>query len=278
VSCFAGTQPQTFALTVDITDAPGSPAVANANLFIEQLTASVQPYLVGRFGIKLDDAFAQPIDVAVVLNFAVTSGSDDLRWSVDPASGALTLQNASPLDLAIQRYATATGTSVGVTSLAQTLPAHASLDAGTVAGATPANVLVDRTIALESPLTKAAMTRYLALHVQDVQAVQYQIGVLAGGVGFAARGIASIAVDVTCDDLPQLAVPSMTLTALDRSASVTVQLPVQYALTALRATLRFTAHGTAQQAAVTFTNANDFVASPVLVLADADIPGFGVAS
>jgi hypothetical protein len=277
VSCFAGTQPQTFALSVNIADAPGSPAVANANLFIEQLTASVQPYLVGRFGIKLDDAFPQPIDVAAVLNFAVTSGSDDVRWSIDAASETLTLSNASPLDLTIGRYAIASGASIDVTASSQALPAHASANLGAVAGlagAAPASVLVDRTLALESPLTKAAMTRYLALQVQDVQAVQYQIGVLAGGIGFAARGIASLTVVVTCDDLPQISIPALTLTALDQSAGATLQLPVQYALTALNATVACTVHGPAQQPPVTFTRTNDFIASPVLVLADGDIPGF----
>src|SRR5262249_5522013 len=70
ISYQPGSQLRTFALSIEITDAASnSPAVANANLFIKQLTASIEPFLLGQFAIKLDDSYPDPIEVTAVLNF-----------------------------------------------------------------------------------------------------------------------------------------------------------------------------------------------------------------
>jgi hypothetical protein len=274
VTYSGGEQPRTFSLAVEITDAgANSPAVANANLFIKQLTTAVEPFLVGQFGIKLDDYYAQPVDVVAVLNFSVTSGTDDVSYTIDPTSNAVGLVNNSPLDLALSRYAT--GQQINVVPFLAALPAKKNLVLSGVQPAVAPSLLVDRTIALESPLTKAATARYLAFDVQDVQAVQYELGVVAAGVSFAARAIASIKVQIALNDLPQISVPAFTLTPLDESGNEQILLPIQYALTTLTATVTFTVQPVSpQESATQFTLINDFIDQPVLMLGDANIRGF----
>jgi hypothetical protein len=281
VTITPGAQPGTFAVTVALTDGAGAttPAVANANLLLDHFTASVEPFLTGSFGIKLDDAYATPIQVSAVLNLSVTGGSDEIAYVVDTTSGALTVRNLSPLDLTLTRYALASSSGTTPQPLALRLAAHST--ATIVPSGLPAwaDVLIDRTLALEAPFAKTDIARYLTFDLQDIQAVAYEVGILAGGITFAARGIAQIQIAVTFADVPTITVPALTLTANDTAANTTVQLPLQYALTSLVGTLAFTviaANGTSPN--VTFTQTNDFIASPVFVLADASIPPFATAS
>ena len=49
------------------------------------------------------------------------------------------------------------------------------------------------------------MQRYVSFLTQDVQNVNYQIGVVASGVNFAVLGIAGIDVAITIPSLPHVA-------------------------------------------------------------------------
>jgi hypothetical protein len=274
-----GSSPHTFALAIEIRDDQlDSPAVANANLFIKQLSAAVQPYLVGRFGINLDDYYPTPIMADVVLNFSVTSGTDDLGFRVDESQQSVMLVNGSPLDLQISRYASSTPGNLTITPLQQALMSQQTIPLPLPSDRSELNVIVDRTLALEQPLTKQHLGRYLAFQTQDVQEIQYDLGINASGVNFKARGISLIKVQISFADLPNLAVPALTLAADHTLGSARIVVPVEYAISTLAATLEFTVQLTAvQQSPLSFTRANDFIDYAIFVLRDADLSGAGLS-
>jgi hypothetical protein len=274
VAYAAGNQPQTFSVTLSVADAnaPGS-AVASANLLIAQLTTQAEPYLQGSLFIALDDYYPNPVATAVTLNFTATSGSNDLGMTFDTTAQAMDLVNTSPLDLQVSRYAVVTGGALAPQPFAATIPANT--DAALPGSGLTAKslLLVDRTLSLESPITKSDIQRYLTFDIHDVQDVEYQLGLLASGVNFVGRGIAQLKVAVVLDDLPSIAVPSFTVTAQDQSGEVVVTLPLQYAISVLTATVSITVvFSDPTLAPVPFTSSNDFVGNPVLVLTDQDIP------
>ena len=276
VTYTAGLLPNTFQIDVDITDGSvtGS-AVANANLFLKQLSTTVQPYLSGSFGIVLDDAYPHPVIASVVVNLNDTSGSDELSYSVAADGSAIQLINTSPLDLEVSHYAIVSGTSAPTESLNQKLLAQQTFTLNDKASAPGVALLVDRTLALEDPFTKDALQRYVAFITQDVQNVNYQIGIVANGVNFAAMGIAEIDIAITIPSLPSVAVPNSTLTALSLASNAVITLPIQNAITSLSAVIAFTVKATdTTKANVQFTVTNDFVDQPAYVLESSSIPPF----
>jgi hypothetical protein len=274
-----GDKPGTFTLTVEITDEGATTsAVANANLFIKALTAQVEPFLGGQTMLKLDDFYEQPVAADLVLNFSLTSGSDDIGFTVDPSGNSIILTNRSPLDLQLSRYAIAAGGALSVNALQQEIPAKQTASIAVAATSGPLSVLVERTLALESPLTKAATARYLGFDVVDVADVAYQLGVVASGVDFAARGIASIDVSIVVTSLPALTVPNFTLTNLNRAGNEQITIPVMSAISTLPATLAFSvAPLDGRTSPVHFTLTTDFIDDPIFILSDVQIPGFPAA-
>lgn len=274
VTYAAGAQPQTFLVTLSVSDgdAPGS-AVASANLLIAQLTREAEPFLQGNVFIALDDYYPNPVATGVTLNFTVTSGTNDLGMTFDTTAQAMDLVNTSPLDLQVSRYAVVAGGSLAPQPLALTIPANSD-SALPATGLTVESVLcVDRTLSLPSPITTTNIQSYLAFDTHDVQNVQYQLGLLASGVDFVGRGIARLGVAMVLNDLPAVAVPSFTVTGQDQSGYVMVTLPVQYAISVLNATVSITVVFTDSTVSpISFTVSNDFVANPVLVLTDHDVP------
>jgi len=276
VTYTAGLAPNTFQLDVDITDGSvtGS-AVANANLFIKQLSTTVAPYLSGSFGIVLDDAYSHPVIASVVVNLNETGGSDELSYSVATDGSAIQLLNVSPLDLQVVRYAIVNNSSAPPESLNQKIQSQQSLTLSDKATSPAVALLVDRTLALESPFTKEALQRYVAFVTQDVQNVNYQLGIVANGVNFAAMGIAEIDIVITIPSLPTVTVPNSMLTSLSLASNTVVTLPIQNAITSLSAVIAFTVKPVdTTKANVTFTVTNDFVDQPVYVLESASIPPF----
>lgn len=269
-----GDQAQTFSFTVEIEDnAQAAPAVASANLFIKQLSASAEPYLAGRVRIKLDDAYEYPVEAGMVLNFNVTGGGNEIGYAISPDGSSVVLTNISPLDLNVTGYAVVADDRVSPHAFQKELPSGQSVTLPTNGITTITQLLVDRTLALESPLTKVSLGRYLAFQVQDVQAVQYGLGVVASAVDFVKAGIAKLDVRIAFMDLPDIAVPTFSLTDLNRSGNVTIALPIQYAISTLVATVAFSAQLVIQQPPIQWTMRNDFIDRPVLVLQDTDIPG-----
>lgn len=269
-----GPLPHTFYLAVEIEDdQSGSPAVANANLFIKQLCSTVEPYLFGSFGIKLDDYYAQPIDSNVVLNFRATGGTDELGFTIDEAQQSIVLVNRSSLDLLLTRDALCTPNQVTITPLQQSLTSQQTTMLPLPVDHTNLNVLVERTLAVETPLTKQSLGRYLAFQTQVVQNIQYDLGINASGVSFNARGISRITVQISFADLPNVAVPLLTLSADHMVNSTRIVIPVEYAISTLSATLAFTVLlADPQQSSISFTRTNDFIDFAIFVLRDIDIP------
>ncbi len=140
-------------------------------------------------------------------------------------------------------------------------------------------LIVDRTLALESPFTKQALRRYVSFVAQDVVNVNYEIGVVASGVDFDALGIAEIDLAITIPSLPTVSVPNSTLTALNLASNTVITLPIQIAVSTLPAIIAFTVKPTdPTQTAVQFTENNDFIDQPVYVLQSASIQPFAPAS
>lgn len=276
VTYVPGLQANTFQLDVTITDGSvtGS-AVANANLFLKQLSTMVQPYLSGSFGIVLDDAYPHPVMTNVVVNLNNTSGSDEISYSVAADGSMIQLINVSPLDLQVSRYAIINGASAPPESLNQKILSQQIFTLSDKASSSAVSLLVDRTLALESPFTKQALQRYVAFVTQDVQNVNYQVGVVASGVNFAAMAIDEIDIAITIPSLPTVTVPNSKLTAQSLASNAVITLPIQNAITSLPAVIAFTVKATdTTKPNVQFTVINDFVDQPVYVLESASIPPF----
>jgi hypothetical protein len=272
----AGTQAQTFDLTVDIADGGvvGS-AVANANLLLDQLSATVEPFLSGSFGIVLDDAYPHPVMVNVVVNFSQTSGTSDISYSIAADGSSIELVNASPLDLAVSRYAIVSGTTAPPENLNQTIPAQQSLALSDKVASPAVQLLVDRALALSNPLSKADLQKYIPINVVDVENVNFQLAIVANGVNFTAMGIQEIDVVITIPSMPNIVPPPSTLTALSLASNAVITLPIQNAITSLPAVIEFTAKAVGGGGTVNFTQNNDFVNQPVYVLDPSSIPPFG---
>ena len=274
----SGTLPHTFSFAVAIQDDPtGLPAVASANLFIKQLSASVEPYLSGSFGIELDDYYTPSVETNAVLNFSMTGATDELSFTIDETSQTIVLVNHSPLDVSLSRYAFYTSGNLTVTPFQQTLTAASSVSLPLPANHTDPTflVVVDATLALESPLTKQDLGRYLAFQTQDVQSVQYDLGVNASNIDFRARSINQIVAQIRFTDpaLANIAVPAFTLSADLLATSARVVIPIEYAISSLVATIECTVNLIdAQQAPVSFTLTNDFIDHAIFVLLNTSLP------
>ncbi|HTK05797.1 MAG TPA: hypothetical protein VL485_01390 [Ktedonobacteraceae bacterium] len=271
-----GAAPHTFSLAVVIREMPGENlAVTSANLFIKQLSTSTEPYLTGQFGLKLDDYYNTPIEATAILNFSATSGTEDLGFSIDEAQRAIVLANRSPLDLLLTRYATSTSSRLTVS------PLHLDLEnqKTTTLPLPPEHtdpsflVVVDHTLKLDNPLTKQALGRYLAFQTQDVQQVQFDLGINASNIDFRQRGISRLIAQINFVDLPNVMVPSLTLSSDLLVTRSRIVIPVEYAISKLVATITFTVQWiNPQHGSFTFTRTNDFIDFAIFVVQSTDIP------
>src|SRR6202012_4890892 len=116
------------------------------------------------------------------------------------------------------------------------LPAGQSFTTTISPPAAGAALTIDRELAVPDPVSKADLLTYIAFQTQDVQDVRYVIGINASGVGFDSHGIASISVAPSITALAQLAIPPLSLAKLNTLASVSISVPLQYAVSALAAT------------------------------------------
>jgi len=263
-AAFSDGQEPAVQVGVDIADDQATPATTTVNLFLDQLAATGPAPLFGNVAIRLDDAFPQPVRTQLTLNLRQTADGDELTIT-GPTGNPPTAQatNAGPLDVVLHRFAAIAGHQVTVTPLGdQLLPAGASA-ALPGAGAGTA-VEVSRSLAVPSPLPKAAMFTYITFHTETVQEIQHPLTVNAAGLNFAAAGIATIGIQITMTASPGTPVPAMTLTPSHPIDSVNVLVPVDSAVTGLDSTVALTLAGPAGQRAVSVSH--DFVGDPVLVL------------
>jgi hypothetical protein len=229
--------------------------------------------LTGTVGLKLDDGYPSPVQSEVILNFAQTSGTDELSFSIDEAAGAIQLQNRSPFDLSVKRCALGIGQTITVVDLGQTIATGASATIPLPVNHAGIAVVADAQLALPSPATKDDLARYLTFQVQDVQDTQFELAVNASGVDFDGKGIHHIDVQVTFPALPDIVPAPMALYKLHTADGTQVLIPIQNAVTQLLGTASFTVYyfDAAKQPAQ-FTLQNDFCENALLVVSSSDIP------
>jgi hypothetical protein len=259
-------------LSAEVHEAGGSQAVANANLFIRQLRATREPFLSGTFDVKLDESHPT-IDTTTLLSFRNTAGTGALGFQIDEAAQTITLINAATFPLRVARYALGLAGGVHIQDLAQEIPAGGSIAVPLPPGHDGMGVLVDYEIAVGDSIGMEQVGQFLEFQTQDVQNARYVLGVNAGGVNFEGRAIDEINAQISIAGQPPVQVSDLTLHKLRKLDSTSVMVPLQNALTRMNATVLFTVRFTdAQRLSFEFTKECDFLDSPIMVLADADLP------
>jgi hypothetical protein len=272
IAASRGTEPHSLVLSVEIRDdGANMPAVANANLLLSQIGQSHEPYLTGSVKVKLDPA-GTTVSSAIVLNFKYTADAEEgdglgIAPATDPTA-KVALQNDSSFPLLLSRAAT----SDTVYVLNTVLPAGQSFTTTIAPPAAGAVLTIDRELAVPDPISKADLLTYIAFQTQDVQDVRYVIGINASGIGWDSHGIAGISVTPSITALAQLVVPPLNLAKLNTLASASISVPLQYAVSALTATMAVTlTFADTAKAPMTFSLANDFLTAPIFVLTEAAI-------
>jgi hypothetical protein len=264
-----------FLLTTEITEtAAGTPAVANANMFIKQLSSTNEPFLSGIIDIKLDDIFPEPIQVPVLLNFKETNGASGIIFHTDADSKKCVLSNMSSFDLNIKRVALITSEKKTILEIGTKLLAgqnttillddnHAVLD----------KLLIDSQLSIADTILKSDILKYLRFETVDVQRTQYLLGVNGSTINFDFHKIKKITIQIIMTDIPNIAIPSLTLSNERTFDSTRILLPLGNAMGVLNASLLNTIEFTddASKPPITKTLQNDFVEHPIFMLNAVDI-------
>lgn len=275
-----GSDAHNVALSVAIREqAGGTPAVANANLFLAQLRSLRAPFLTGSIAIKLDDVFPFPIKAPVVLTFTntQTDGGAGLALSLDAEKQQAVLHNATPYPFNVARIALLSPHGTTVTDVGKIVPAAAdlalALPAALQAGADDVTLLADCEYAFDAGLSKADLFKLLPLEAVDVQDTQYLFSVNASAVDFAGRGIAQVDAVIALRAAPAQPVATLHLTADRKVDSARVVLPFNQALIELLAVIvvdvRF---ADAARAPQQVSLDNDFGQHPLFQITDQDLP------
>jgi hypothetical protein len=261
----------TFEVTVTVEDTGAdTPAVANANLFIQRLCAQSGTDLIGSLNLKLDDGYPDPVVATIDLNFARTAAAvDELLPQIDESAGAIKLTNQSALDLRIQRYALIQGSNVTEFDTPTLISAGGSVSFPLPASSAGSTFAYDAQLALPSPMNAAAVTKFLAIQNTDVQNTQYVVDLITN-VDW--TKIASLACTVAFPTLPDIQPWQTTLTANLRADTKHIQIPLENAVFTLPATVCITVDAIDPAVApLTVSLANDFQASPTMVLSQSEL-------
>jgi hypothetical protein len=266
---FSDSQEPAVQVGVDIADDRSTPATTNVNLFLQQLASTGPAPLFGNIAVRLDDAFPEPVRTQLMLTLRQTADRDELEIAVLAGPPpAVQATNRGPHDLVLRRFATVQGHQVAITTLGdQVLPAgRSTILPGVVEGVT---VEVSRSLAVPSPLPKAAMSKYLTFHTHTVQEVQHPLTVNAAGLNFAAAGITAIDIHISMTATPGTSVPAMTLSPSHPIDFVHVLVPVDSVVTGLDCTVVLTL--TTAAGGRTATVSHDFVGEPILIVTQSTI-------
>ncbi|MBV9179024.1 MAG: hypothetical protein JO297_18495 [Nitrososphaeraceae archaeon] len=132
--------------------------------------------------------------------------------------------------------------------------------------------MVDSELAISDRNSKSDLLKYLQFKTVDVQNTQYVLGVNGEAINFDTRHINNISVQISLTELPQIAIPALTLLKLRKMDSTNIIIPLDHALGVLNGTLLFTIHFTEpSRGNTTFTIQNDFAVAPIFVLKDSDL-------
>ncbi|MGH9562194.1 MAG: hypothetical protein ACRD3S_12140, partial [Terracidiphilus sp.] len=226
--------------------------------------------LIGSLSLKLDDGFTDPVLATVDLNFAHTTGTDELTSDLDPTVPAFNLSNLSPLDLNIQEYALVQGSTLNLSSVGFALPSRTGKALPAPAENAGMALVAAAQLALPTPMTMASVPNYLNFQTVDVQQTRYMIAVDATGVDW--KSVVAAAVTVTFPTLSSIAPMSFALGPVLQSSSQSVQVPLVNALSTLPGSLDIRVDfADTTKASVEFTLTNDFVSQPVMTLLQTQI-------
>jgi hypothetical protein len=261
---------QGFLLSMEIKESAARiPAVANANMLINQLCSLQEPFLSGTLQIKLEDAYEMPIEIPVLLNFKETNGTGGIVFSVDQSSKTVIVTNGSSFDLVLSRAALVTTSNITVIEVGKTLSSGQNLSIPLPINKPDLNIVVDTNLQIKDSILKTGLSKYLQFD-NDAQNTQYTLGVNGSGINFEDQKIDHIDVQISVTGLPQLVIPSLTLTTMHNFDSTTIIVPLDHAMGILSGTLLFKLHFT-DRADTTFTLTNDFVHYPIFVVNNSDL-------
>jgi hypothetical protein len=260
--------------------AGGTPAIANANLFIAQLRSAHEPFLTGAIAIRLDDVFPTAIPVPVVLNFSQTqaNGPAGVSLRADQATnGTIAVENNSSFDLMVSRIALFNPSGVRVAPVGQVIHASQSLPIDVAVPLVPDtpgfSLLSDCELAVDASASKDNLFKLLQFQTVDVQNTQCLISVNATAVRFAAHNIDQIDISVALSATPEISVAAMSLRKERLFDSSRVVLPFAQALVEVNAILAFdVTFADAAAPHLRFTLPNDFGRHPIFQLADDALP------
>ena len=260
-----GLVPNTFALAWDVVDGD-LPAVAAANLLLEQFADPHAQTLVGRIAVKLDDAHQPPVQADLILDVGVTSGSEDVAIVLTPGGDA-ELSNQTDLPLVVRRQTTHTAAGFTTTESGAKLAAKGRCVLDLPDGVD--QVLVDCTLDLPDDGTVLRAEDYVEVTVENVARIHHPMGINAAGQF--GDDVAMVSIQMALDRAPEVPVPTVALSPDHPIDNTAVEVPVQLALEGLATTLALTITPTGGGRPYDRALTHDFLAHPILTLTHADL-------
>ena len=266
----AGADPHTFAVTVSVQDdGPNTPAVANANLFILRLCSQTGTDLLGSLSLKLDDGYTDPVPATIDLNFSHTVGTDELLAEFDEATAVIKLTNQSPLDLQIEDYALIQDSNLTEFPGLVKIPANGTATLPLPANHTGLEFVAVAQLAIPTPMSVLAATKFLNFQTVDVQETQYVVAIDGSGVDFSK--VASISVQIAFSNL-SIIPPQLNLNPNVHADSTHILIPLENAVFSLPGSANLTVQFVDPTVnTLIFTIQNEFTSDPVLILLQSDI-------
>lgn len=265
--------PQNFLITTTIIDKPGQSAVASVNLFIQQLCHAPQACVLGTINLELDDNFPNTVETPVTLSLPKAISDDGISWSIDSDTQTIKLTNSTAFNFLLERYSLCSDQEIG-----DPITVNLPIATGEAASVPlPQNfnhlsIVLDYTEQSNGLVDRTNIAKYMEIRTQDVQNVQYFIGVNSSQVRYVALGIGQIDVQVTLTTLSTVRVPQFSMMKLNTAGGTKIMLPLQFAVTSLPATITFTINFLdAGKPPISLTKENDFINNPIVDLTDSDI-------
>jgi hypothetical protein len=268
-----GPDPHTFAVTLPVVDGVEAPAVADANLLIQRLCSTSGADLFGTLNLSVDPSQTAPITAAVDLNFFHTVGTDDLSVSIDPTNAIISVTNQSLLDATIEDCAVLQNGALaplqGQTDVAGGATVELALPAGTSVGPS-SQFFADAELKLPSPVPPATVMKILNFVTVNVTTTELFVAIDASAVDF--TNITSLTAVVVFPAANASAPTQFTVTKVAPVASGQVTLPLEVAISSLRAAIEVTVLPTDPNAkSWSFTLQNDFNSEPTVSIHQSDI-------
>ena len=202
-----GPRSGTVTVHVQIADSGTTPAICNANLFLNQFTSSVTP-MGGTIALRLDDLYPTPVTTSCQISLDATVGSDEVSLSIGDDPTAVIARNVGPFDLTLRHVAGVTADGPRATALQTTLSPNQTTSLGPI-DAAPVTI-VDAALALPDPIPPGQAFHYLIVHTETVTSVQHSL-LYSASFDFAAAAISQLTISATLPDRPSVHISPVTL-------------------------------------------------------------------